>query len=90
MRKLGEGVLRTGFTIHNSVYRVEVPAGTQCSFGYDKETKQQVVDFEGYEIVLRRRAYRGKFGKWIAWAWGRPMRIHFPKGGTPYPVSYFN
>ena len=88
-RILGIGMLYKNFTIYNHVYSVKVPKNTKVIFKYDSEIKAQVIDFTGMPVRIFRQAHRGRFGRWLADMCGRVMTIHFPKGGVPYPVSYF-
>ena len=86
---LGHGVLREGFAINNSIYKLRVPRGNRVEFSYDTSTKTQEINFDSYPISLFRKAYRGSFGQWLASVYGQVMLVHFDEHKPPYPVSYF-
>ena len=90
-RILGLGRLNDGFTIHNHVCSITVPAGTPVSFQWNHVRKQQEIRFVGYQILLFRKGMDANVGKprWLARAWKKLMLVEFENDKPPYPISFF-
>lgn len=69
------GILRTGFTINNHLYRVHIPAGVKVY------ADRGVVTFEGLDIQIFKVN-----GRFAASLWGRMVYLAPFEGKIPYPV----
>lgn len=76
------GILRRGFTIYNHKIRVRVPSGVKVFFCHSNGVP--TVKFDGFDITLMKIDDR-----WFAEVYGCLLLMEFPKGGLPYPLSYF-
>lgn len=76
------GILRSGFTLHNHVYRVEIPKGTPVAAGFDRDTRLPTVWFQGLDIRLIK--FEGRF---YAEVYGVLMVLEPFSPRIPYPAS---